>query len=339
MLVPLPENVYSWPRMRYTRHFQSGLILLPIMYAAFLLAAAPVVPADSPKPIELRVLVPQTTAALPFLLMAQEGSIPGVTLHVDFFANHAQALAVLLRGETALLLSGTSQGWENRLDGSPIQMIDTGVWGVSSLIGRDPSIKGFSDLRGKRIAMPFPGSPLDFQSRALLAFEKIDPDKDVAISYGPFAQSVQRLLAGQLDAAALPEPLATAMVRKNGLLRLVEYSQAWARFTGGDSLSPQVSLFAAEAWARTNGALISAIVSAWDAASRKVTEDPAKAAARFAETLATDPAILEEAARKTLLVVPPPAEGKARVLAYYQVVSRYLPAGLRPLDDRFFLVP
>jgi ABC-type nitrate/sulfonate/bicarbonate transport system substrate-binding protein len=187
--------------------------------------------------------------------------------------------------------------------------------------------------------MPFPGSPLDFQSRALLSFEKIDPDKDVAISYGPFAQSVQRLLAGQLDAAALPEPLATAMVRKNGLLRLVEYSQAWARFTGGDSLSPQVSLFAAEAWARTNGALISTIVSEWDAASRRVTEDPAKAAAQFAAALVTEPAILEEATRKTLLMVPPQAENKARVLAYYQTVSRYLPAGPRPLDARFFVVP
>jgi ABC-type nitrate/sulfonate/bicarbonate transport system substrate-binding protein len=321
------------------RHIhRSPSFLLVVGVCAALLAGTSLNAAADSKPVVVRVLVSQTTAALPFLLMAQDASAD-VTLKVDFFANHAQALAMLLRGDTDLLLSGTSQGWENRLDGSPIQMIDTGVWGVSSLIGKDPAIKGFADLKGKRIAMPFPGSPLDFQSRALLSFEKIDPDKDVTISYGPFPQSVQRLLAGQLDAAALPEPLATTVVKKNGLLRLVDYSQAWARFTGGDRQSPQVSLFATEGWARNNGSVIASIVARWGAASLAVAADPVKAAAQFSTALATDPAILEEAIRNTLLAVPSPAENRTRVLAYYQAVSKYLPAGPRPLDERFFVVP
>jgi ABC-type nitrate/sulfonate/bicarbonate transport system substrate-binding protein len=271
--------------------------------------------------------------------MAKDNALPGVDLQVSFFANHAQALALLLRGEADLLLSGTSQGWENRLDGSPIVMIDTGVWAISSLVGTDPSLKGFADLKGKRIAMPFPGSPLDFQTRALLSFEKIDPDKDVTFSYGPFAQSVQRLTAGQLDAVALPEPLATTMVQQKGLFRIVEYSQAWARLTGGDRLSPQVSLFASQGWARDHATLLQAVLAAWDAASRTVTADPAAAAARFSAALLTDPAIVEEATRNTLLVVPSPAENKARVMRYYQAVAKYLPAGPRPLDDQFFFVP
>jgi NitT/TauT family transport system substrate-binding protein len=187
--------------------------------------------------------------------------------------------------------------------------------------------------------VPFPGSPLDFQTRALLAFEKLDPDRDVTISFGPFAQSVQRLLSGQLDAAALPEPLATIVVKKNGLRRLVQYSQAWARLNGGDPRSPQVSLFATEGWARDHAALVASILSAWDAASRSVTAAPAAAASAFAAALNVDPAILQEATRNTLLEVPTPQENKARVLAYYQVVSRYFPAGPRPLDDRFFFTP
>jgi len=294
--------------------------------------------AGAQAPVRVRVLVPQTTAALPFLQMARDG-VPGVDLKVDFFANHAQALAILLRGETDLLLSGTSQGWENRLDGSPIVMLDTGVWGMSSLVGKDPSIKGFADLKGRRLALPFPGSPLDFQSRALLAFEKLDPARDVAISFGPFAQSVQRLLAGQLDAAALPEPLATTVVRKNGLRRLVEYSQAWARLTGGDPLSPQVSLFATEGWARAHGAQAAAVIAAWDSASRAVTASPGTAAAAFGSVLNVDRDILEEATRNTLLAVPTPQENKDRVLSYYQAVSKYFPDGPRPLDDRFFVTP
>jgi NitT/TauT family transport system substrate-binding protein len=287
----------------------------------------------------VRILAPQTTAVLPLLAMAKENALPGVTLQVDFFINHAQALALLMRGETDLLLSGTSQGWENRLDGSSIVMINTGVWALSSLVGRDPSLKGFADLRGKRLALPFPGAPLDFQSRALFAFEKIDPDKDLTISYGPFAQSVQRLLAGQLDAVALPEPLVTTMVKKNGLLRIVEYSAAWARLTGGDAQSPQVSLFATEGFTQEHAEMLKALVGAWDAASRKLTANPAEAAAQFSAVLQTDPAILEEASRHTLFAVPATTENKSRVLAYYQTVARYLPAGPRPLDERFFFTP
>jgi len=287
----------------------------------------------------LRILVPPSTAALPFLLMAQEHALPGTDLQVDLFANHPQAIALLLRGDAQLLYSGTSQGWENRLDGSSLVMIDTGVWGISSLVGRDPSLKGFADLRGRRLALPFPGSPLDFQSRALLSRESIDPDKDLTISYGPFAQSVQRLLMGQLDAAALPEPLATLVVKKNGLLRLAEYAPAWGRFSGGDPRSPQVSLFATETFARDHARLLSTLVGAWDAASRKVAADPAAAARQFSDLLAAEPAILEEATRHTLLEVPPAAENRTRVLAYYTAVARFLPAGPRPLDDRFFFTP
>ena len=150
-----------------------------------LLCSAAIAFSESTPASPLRVLVSPTTAALPFLQMARDGLPGGMDLKVDFFANHAQALAILLRGEADLLLSGTSQGWENRLDGSPIVMLDTGVWAISSLVGKDPAIRGFADLKGKRLAVPFPGAPLDFQSRALLSFEKIDPDKDVRISYRP----------------------------------------------------------------------------------------------------------------------------------------------------------
>ena len=62
-------------------------------------------------------------------------------------------------------------------------------------------------------------------------------------------------------------------------------------------------------------------------------------AAQFAAALVSDADILEEATRNTLLAVPSQAENRARVLAYYQTVSRYLPAGPRPLDERFFIVP
>ena len=308
------------------------------LFLGLALSITAVFPLTAQQKAVVRLLTSQTTAALPFLSMAQEQAVPGVELKVVFFANHAQALATLLRGDADLLYTGSSQGWQNRMDGSPIVMIDTGIWGMSSLVGKDPGIKGFADLRGKRIAMPFPGSPLDFQSRALLAHENIDPDKDLTISFGPFPQSVQRLMSGQLDAAALPEPLASTVVKKNGLVRLVEYSKAWARLTG-DPRSPQVSLFATTSYASSHAAVIAAFVKAWDAATQRVVASPEAAAARFAVDLATDQAILEEATRNTLLAVPAPGENRDRVLSYFRTVAPYLPEGSKQIDSTYFFIP
>ena len=130
-------------------------------------------------------------------------------------------------------------------------MINTGVWGVSYLVGKNQNIKNFSDLKGKRIALPFPGSPLDFQTRYILKKKGINPEKDLFISYSPFSQTIPKLLKDQLDAAPIPEPLATNVIQSYGLMRLIDYKEAWAEVSGGNKLSPQVSLFSTEEFNRS----------------------------------------------------------------------------------------
>jgi ABC-type nitrate/sulfonate/bicarbonate transport system substrate-binding protein len=311
--------------------------------AAALLALAAVAssasPAEPEQPARLRILVPQSTSSIPFFMLADEDPVQGIDIQVETFLVHAQALALLLRGDADLLYTGTSQGWENRLGGSPIVIVGTGVWGVSSLVGTDSSITRVADLKGRRIALPFPGSPLDFQTRTLLERAGLDPDRDVQISYGAFTQSLPRLAAGQLDAVALPEPQATTMVKTKGLVRLFRYADAWAAASGGERMSPQVSLFAVGDWAKANARTLASLVAAWRQASVRAAGKPAEAAARYAATLSVDAGILEEALGNTILEVPGFAVHKAKVLAYYTEVLKYLPGRQMPLDDAFFFAP
>ena len=314
--------------VRWSRRLAAPLL------AFFLLAGGGL----SAQPRAVRILVPMTTSSVP--LLALDGSqVAGLRLETRFYASHAQALALLLRGEADLLLTGTSQGWENHLGGGPLMLIDNGVWGVSSLVGRDASIRTIADLKGKRIALPFPGAPLDFQTRYLLKRSGLDPDRDVQLSYSPLPQIVARLVQGQLDAAPLPEPLATGLVRQQGFLRLIEFSELWARTHDGDGRSPQVGLFATRDFCRREGTLIRRVVEAWRAASETAAGDAAQLAARFAAGLSTPPEVLEEAIRRTLYWVPPMAENHARVRAYYQEVHEFLPGSPPPLGEDFFCSP
>jgi len=322
------------------RRLPRAAILLAVALVSA--GAAPAALASPAKPEQagrLKILVPLSTAAVPLLLLADEDPVAGLDIQVETFLQHAQALALLARGDADLLCTGTSQGWESRLGGSPVVIVGTGVWGVSSLVGRDASIATVADLEGRRIALPFPGAPLDVQTRYLLVRAGLDPDRDVQISYGAFTQSLPRLLAGQLDAAALPEPQATTAVRDRGLVRLFRYADAWAAASGKGSASPQVSLFAMADWAGEHPRTLVALVAAWRQAATKVAADPVGTAARYAAALSVDAALLAEALGNTLFEVPTFAQNAARVRAYYREVLTFLPGEHVPLDDGFFFAP
>jgi NitT/TauT family transport system substrate-binding protein len=298
-----------------------------------------VFPADAGDGERVLVLAPQSTASVPLILMAREDPIEGFDIETELFINHPQALARILTGDADFIFTGTSTGWENHLDGGPLVMLNTGVWGVSYLVGKDPAIRDFSDLKGKRVALPFPGSPLDFQTRAILRRIGIDPAKDLTLSYSPFTQSVPMLLMGQVDAAPLPEPLATDVTMNRGLLRLVDYKKAWAKVSGGNEYSPQVSLFALGESSLRKGAFIVKFVGEWRRVAERVKKDPAAAAGACADALALPLPVVSVATGKTLFLVPSFDEHRRMVLEYYEAVKNDLPGKRGDLGQSFFFRP
>ncbi|MBN1835601.1 MAG: ABC transporter substrate-binding protein [Spirochaetales bacterium] len=329
-----------------TRTTQSRIPGVPLgaltVLAALILCLASGAPAAAQRAASrgFTILVPQSTSSLPLLLLGDEDPIPGVDFRVQIFINHAQALTALVRGDADALLTGTSQGWENHLGGGPLVLVNTGVWGVSYLIGspKAPEIRGLRDLAGRRIALPFPGAPLDFQTRYLLADAGLDPDLDLEILYSPFGQTVPLLLNGRVDAAPLPEPLATSLVEGRGLKRLLSFQDAWAAVTG-DPRSPQVSLFVTRDGAGVRRELLRQVVVAWRRTTRTVTERAPEVASRYAEALGMPADILARSVPYTLFEVPEAAENRRRVVGYYELLRGFLREDRPPLGDEFFLAP
>ncbi|MBN2322807.1 MAG: ABC transporter substrate-binding protein [Spirochaetes bacterium] len=293
----------------------------------------------------IRILVPKSTSSVPFIILDQTDPIEGVDISVEFFINHPVAMSRLIKGEVDLLFTGTSAGWENHLDGGPVVMVNTGVWGVSYLIGRDDTVKTFADLKGKRIALPFPGSPLDFQTRYLLSASGLDPEKDLVIQYAPFTQSVPLLIAAKIDAAPLPEPLATNVVINKNLVRMIDYKKAWADAGAGmrgafAEYSPQVSLFTVERSAGTGAdPLVLRVTEEWSRVSDWVLGHAAESAARSEALLGFTEPLLKTAIINTLFLVPSFEQNRMLVEDYYNTVKRYLPGERKTLGDSFFFTP
>lgn len=292
-------------------------------------------------PQTVRILVPQSNSALPFLLLAVEDPLPGIDIQANVFINHPQALALLIRGEADLLFTGTSQGWENYLSGGPLVMLNTGTWGISYLIGSAncPQIEDLTDLVGKRLALPFPGSPLDFQTRYLLKKRDIDPDRDVMISYSPLPQTAALLTSGKIDAAPVPEPLASNLVINRGLSRLLDYKKLWAEVSDGDPRSPQVSLFATRSYTQEHKQLLNELIRVWRHTSQEVVENPVRMAGMFAGILGFPEEVVRLSIDNTLFYVPSAEENRSRVEAYYLKVKEFLPGKRGDLQTDFFFSP
>lgn len=287
----------------------------------------------------IHLLVPKSTASIPLILLARDDPLRGIDITVEVFINHPQAMIRLLRGNADLLFTGTSTGWGNRLNGGPIVLINTGIWGVSYLIGKDSNIKNFNDIKGKRLALPFPGSPLDFQTQYILKKNGIDPEKDLFISYSPFSQTIAKLLRDQVDVAPLPEPLATSMIQKHGLLRLIDYKKAWADITGGNELSPQVSLFSTEKFYRSHINLLIQFNLEWQKASQFVKNNPGHSAILSKDYLSLTSSIIETAIINTCYLIPSFEDNIKMVTDYYMEVRSFLPGKREELDRGFFFRP
>ena len=218
-------------------------------------------------------------------------------------------------------------------------MINTGVWGVSYLNGKDPNIKSFSDLEGKRIALPFPGSPLDFQTQYILKKKDINPEKDLFISYSPFSQTIPKLLKDQLDAAPLPEPLATNVIQSYGLIRLIDYKEAWAEVSGGNKLSPQVSLFSTEEFSLSRKFFLIQFNREWQKASQFVMNNPGSSAVMAKDHLSLSTDVIETAIKNTYYLIPSFEDNIKMVTDYYKEIKNLLPGKRKDLDRDFFFRP
>lgn len=186
----------------------------------------------------LKIAAPRSLAAVPLLLLAGENP---AAYQVEFFTDHADAVHGLKDGRFDLLSTGFTE-----LDDA--QLVCTYVWGLSALLVRDSAVKTTADITrycaehaDAELVLPFAGSPLDLQVRAL--FRQISPQANMRFSNQSLGETLKQFFAGNVFAAALPEPMASTLCLAGKAARLADLAELYAQ-VNGDARSPQVSLFA-----------------------------------------------------------------------------------------------
>jgi NitT/TauT family transport system substrate-binding protein len=187
----------------------------------------------------LTIAVPRTISSAPLLVLGGK-TLESNQIQVNIYDDHPLALAEFLAGRSDVLLTGYQLGLSRWHADQGVRHLATVVWGVSSILTKNLPQEGLEALRGKTILVPFAGSPLEVQLKALLKSANLLDT--VTIDYSPITQMPALLLQGRTDAIAVPEPIVSRLVLQNQARILMNFATEWERLTG-DARSPQVSLF------------------------------------------------------------------------------------------------
>ncbi|MDC7788543.1 ABC transporter substrate-binding protein [Rhodoplanes sp. TEM] len=228
--------------------------------------------------------------------------------------------------------------------GAPIRLVGVLAWGLLFLIGRDPAVTGVEALAGRRVTVAFRGEAPDLILRLVLRRLGLDPDRDVVLDYvATPAETARKLLAGETDLAAVPEPVATAVLMRAAqsdrpMRRIADLTAVYGALTGRTRGLPKAGLAASEALLQARPELVAAVHAACGAAVDWVRADPAAAGRLGSEPLALPAAVVEASLPHFRLDVVTAAAARDDIERYYADLVGVAPnvLGGAPPPARFY---
>jgi NitT/TauT family transport system substrate-binding protein len=189
---------------------------------------------DAERSLSVRALrVPPAIVLARASELLRQGSTPAEFTCWDSATELRQALG----SETVdLSIAPTNLAAEIYTRGGGYRVLGVAMWGILHVVGRGVA-GGWNALAGARVAVPLRGNMPDTIFGALLARRGVKPAPrvDHAASY---ADAVDAVIAGAVEAAVLPEPYASEAIGR-GAQRWLDLQHEWGEAFGGLPRYPQ----------------------------------------------------------------------------------------------------
>lgn len=285
----------------------------------------------------LRLAGPAAVVSFPLLHMLDSGALAEYAERVELrLWQNPDQLRVLLANEEIDFTAAPSNLpalLANR--GQPVRLLNISVWGILWLVSRDPEIKGFGDLAGKELVVPFQRDLPALLVNELLRAKGMRAGQDLRIRHVRDSLDAQTLLlAGQVDNVLLVEPAASLLLWRNRqqggkpLYRVQSLESAWGEAFPGQPELPQAGLMASGP-AANNSALSQAVERAYADSARWCSAEPAACAELVHRHLPHLPtAALEESIRATRLHSRPAHEVREQLEALYRLLGEHNPQAI-----------
>ncbi|HCM17699.1 MAG TPA: ABC transporter substrate-binding protein [Firmicutes bacterium] len=198
------------------------------------------------EPININIMALSGTTGLSMVKMFEDNPVlsTGVNVTYSIVSNPQQMTAKIISGEADIAAVPTNTAALLYNKGIAIKIGAITNWGVTYLAGRDLSVKKWTDLKGKTIAVTGKGATPDILFRRFLKANGLDPERDVKLEYYPTpAELAQLVIAEKTDLAVIPEPWVTeVMLRSPSARVLLDFQEEWKRLENRKESYPQSCL-------------------------------------------------------------------------------------------------
>ena len=231
-----------------------------------------------------------TTPQLPWLAADADGSLSALlTVRYQDWHTTTELQSLLLAGQGDVWLGHIDGFARARRAGAPVRLVMVTGWRKWALVSRNDALTTAELCHGKstlRLPCAPPGSP------GLLLLEKILAGRPGQITYDGLEANplMLRLLSGREDWAFLPEPMVSALLRKDASLRVVTMLEdLHASRCGGPNRLPWAGLACHERLLQAHPELPARLIACLtQAAERLAGMAPAEVAAMWPDRLARD---------------------------------------------------
>ncbi|MCL0088389.1 ABC transporter substrate-binding protein [Dehalococcoidia bacterium] len=254
-------------------------LVLMLTMAAGCPRPAPVEDPQMPELLsKLTIVGPPGPLSVPLAHMVDRDMLSNVaeTTELIIFKNLDQLRVIIAgqEGDFVIMPSNLAAIFYNR--GMDVQLLDISVWSALHIISSDSTVVAIEDLKDETIAIPHQGGMPDILFRYISDGQGIDIIRDLEVYYAANpAHAARMLMAGEVDHALLPEPLATtALLRGEGRFhRVIDISTEWKNVVGGGIRTPIAGAVALPT-VQENPEVIKAFQSAFSMAIDWMLENP-----------------------------------------------------------------
>ena len=221
---------------------------------------------------EILLSGPPIWESAPLISLAESQPVEGVTFTFRPWANPEELRKMVMADEPLMAVAPAPTAAIFAANGVGLQVISATITeGSIAIIGRGDPLPRLEDLDGASLALPFKGYLPDLMMRRISepGAESWQPHYT-----GTLVAGMQLLLAGKVDAAMLPEPMASlALAQDPSLIRRADLCALWRGATDLPDCPPAGVVIVNPAFGRRPD-----IQAAYGAAFADLATDPADAA-------------------------------------------------------------
>jgi NitT/TauT family transport system substrate-binding protein len=193
------------------------------------------------KPKKVEVMALSGTSGLAMVKLFAENSTADTRINYTVLKSPDLLMAKLVAGEADLAALPINQAAILYNKGVAIQVAAVIGWGVLYIVGNDPTIKTWKDLKGKELYLAAKGAVPDLLFRYLATQNGLHPDQDLKLNYIASPVELAKMTAaGKVTLATLPEPWVTEVLTRAPQLKVVlDYQSEWSRLEKQKATYPQ----------------------------------------------------------------------------------------------------